>query len=158
MPDTSVENAVTEVSPRRNWFGVTGLLVSLVGLALSVLTPWLANLIQPPPKPVEEEIADFAAKIVKRVKEKLKKQQPLPPAPPKQISWPMVFPASAISTGLLGLLLGVISWIKREDHRISGTAVAIGTITITWQYIILAVAIVVGLVIFAIVFANLDLG
>ena len=70
----------------------------------------------------------------------------------------MVFPASAIGTGLLGLLLGVISWIKREDHRISGTAVAIGTITITWQYIILAVAIVVGLVIFAIVFANLDLG
>ena len=158
MSDTGVENPATEVLPRRSRFGVTGLSIAFVGLALGVLSPWLTNLMQPPPKPAEEEIADFAAKVVKAVKEKLKKQQPPPPPLRKQISWSMVVAASATGAGLVGVLLGIISWIKREDHRISGTAVAIGAVAIAWQYIILAVAIVVFLVILAIVLGNLDLG
>lgn len=58
--------------------------------------------------------------------------------------WPRFVEFAPIVAGLLGVALGLASWILREDHRVSGSALTVAGIAICWQWIALGVAIGVG--------------
>ena len=129
--------------------------MAFLGLSVGLLVPWLTELRQPPNQAAEEAVADFAADIIKRAKERLKQNQLPPPPAPEKVFWPAVVSTGAIAAGLIGILLGVISWIRREDHRVSGSAVVVGAAAVAWQYLLLAAAVAIFLVLLYIVLANL---
>ena len=47
--------------------------------------------------------------------------------------------------GILGLILGVTSYIVKENHRVAALAGALGVMAIAWQYVLIGVAIAVVL-------------
>ena len=47
--------------------------------------------------------------------------------------------------GILGLILGVISYIVKENHRIAAAAGALGVMAIAWQYVLIGVLVAVVL-------------
>ena len=51
-----------------------------------------------------------------------------------------------LSLGILALALGVVSYIKKENHRIAGMAGALAIVAIGWQFIMIGLA--VALIIF----------
>ncbi|MEX2285522.1 MAG: hypothetical protein WD648_00455 [Planctomycetaceae bacterium] len=157
MSDEPDGGTISKVRSRSNRYGIIGIAMAFLGLALGVVSPWIVNLVEPQPQqPAAENIADFTARIVKAVKEKMKRQPPANAPAPQQISWTNVMAVAGAGLGLLGVLLGSVSWIRREDHRISGVAALFGAAAIAWQYLLLAIAIVIFLVIFAIVLHAID--
>ncbi len=48
-----------------------------------------------------------------------------------------------IGLGLLGLSLGVGSYIAKENHRVSAVAGALGIVALAWQYVLIGVVIAV---------------
>jgi len=48
-----------------------------------------------------------------------------------------------MALGFIALILGVLSYIKKEEHRISGMAGALGVIAIAWTYVLYGVVIAV---------------
>lgn len=48
-----------------------------------------------------------------------------------------------IGLGLLAFVLGVISYLRKENHRISATSAALGIIAIAWHYVLIGVVIAI---------------
>lgn len=162
MSQTVLEEPESEVAAKRkSRFGIVGCVIAFIGLGSSVLSPWLLDLVEPAPAPAED-LADFTVKVVKSVKEKMKNGQAQVPAPaparPNVIAWPKVLTCGVVAFGMLGLLLGTISWVKREDSRIGGAAVVAGSAAIAFQYFLLMIGVLVGLVIIAIIAALFNVG
>ncbi len=61
---------------------------------------------------------------------------------------------SYIGLGILALILGIVSYLQKENHRFSGMAGALGVIAIGWEYVL--IGIVIAVIIF--ILANLDIG
>jgi len=51
-----------------------------------------------------------------------------------------------MSLGVIGIFLGIISWINKENMRISGSAVSLGFIVAAWQYTVIAIGIAVVII------------
>ena len=48
-----------------------------------------------------------------------------------------------IGLGLVALMLGVVSYITKENHRVSAVAGALGIVAIAWQYVLIGVVIAI---------------
>lgn len=57
-----------------------------------------------------------------------------------------------MSLGFVAMIIGIISWVKKDHVRISGAAVSLGLIAVAWQYVLIAVVIAVVLIIISNVF------
>jgi len=53
----------------------------------------------------------------------------------------------ATCCGLVGVVLGAIAWVRREDLRLAGSAIGMGAVVVAAQYIFIALvmAFVVGI-------------
>jgi len=49
--------------------------------------------------------------------------------------------------GLIALVFGVVSYLHKENFRISSAAAALGIISIAWHYVLIAVVIAIVLII-----------
>ena len=67
-------------------------------------------------------------------------------------------PFVPITGGFVASILGALSWIRREDHRISGSAIAFAVVSMAWQWVAMAVAAVIGLWILVQLFKHSDFG
>jgi len=54
--------------------------------------------------------------------------------------------------GFVAIVLGVVSWVRKDHIRISGGAVALGLMAIAWQYVLIAS----GIAIIIFILANLQ--
>lgn len=54
-----------------------------------------------------------------------------------------------IGLGFVALVAGIVSFIRKEDHRVSGMAGAIGVVAIGWEYVLIGVVIAVVLFLLA---------
>ena len=133
---------------RARAFGLVGLIVAFVGLAGAIFAPLAFEVQRPPPKQLSDVLADTAAKIKDRV---TKREAPAPPPP--QTDWRVVAIITASALGFIGAAFGTASWIRREDLRISGAAIAVGVTAIAFQYVLAAIGITIGLVIIAWLFS-----
>ncbi|MDB6124631.1 MAG: hypothetical protein JWQ71_3624 [Pedosphaera sp.] len=140
---TATESGTT--APRKaHTFGLIGIVVAFLGLAGAIFSPLALEVQRPPPKQLSDVLADTAVKI----KDRFTKREALPP-PPRETDWRVVAIITASSLGFIGAALGTASWIRREDLRISGAAVAVGVTAIAFHYILAAIGITIGLVIVA---------
>ena len=130
----------------RNFLGLIGLIVGLVAVLIAIFQ----NDLRPPPPPEDErtltEVASEATK--KLIQEKILKESP-PEAVPDHEKRHDAVALTYMALGFLAIVLGVVSWIRRDHIRLSGGAVAIGLVAVGWEYVLVGLLIAVVILVLA---------
>ena len=126
---------------KQNIFGITGIIIALFALVIAIFQEDIRQAMLPPPpeKSLGKELVDI---FLDREEEK------------------QTHDAVAITyivAGIIGLILAIISYIKKESFKIAGVAGAIASVAILWQYIIIALVVAILILIFGSGF-TLDFG
>lgn len=139
---------------RKSPWGLAGVVVGCVALAAAFLSPWLAEAIDPSP-PLEVVVADKAVKIRDAVKAKLAGEKYVPERPVRAGA---VLPPVVIAAGLVGAGLGLVSLFKRETRMFSASAMTIGVSAVIVQWMVVAAAVIIGLLVLYVIFSFLTGG
>jgi len=108
--------------------GIIGSIVGVLALMAAVLPHWAVPMIFPPP-PADQVIVDTGHRIKDRVIARVKGVEYQAPKVEKSAgrSWSETASATAISLGLLAILLSVLALIFREERLLAGVAAILGT-------------------------------
>jgi hypothetical protein len=119
--------ATSSAVPSRR-LGIIGSLVGVLALMAAVLPNWVVPIVFPPP-PADQVIVDTGHRIKDRVIARVKGVEYQAPKVEKSAgrSWSETASATAISLGLLAILLSVLSLIFREERLLAGVAAILGT-------------------------------
>jgi hypothetical protein len=135
---------------RPKTFGIIGVIAAFLALLTVLVGPSVHDAIFPKPR-LEDRIADTAFKIRDRVAARLKGAPP----PEKRIEFRVSssqFPYS-LSLAFVGAAIvgGCVSYLRREDHRYAYVACGVGTLTLAWHAVLLALgALVLCVIIFSV--------
>jgi hypothetical protein len=121
-----------------------GLIVGFVAVAVAAFE---GHLITAEPRAEDRRsLRELATEAGKRIlKEKILEEAPAD-TPPKSFG-PVRITYTVL--GLAGMCLGAVSWIKKENIRMSGGAVAVGLVAVCWQWVLVGVCIAVVVFILA---------
>lgn len=140
---------------RRPAFSVAGLIVAFAGWAL--IAVWLASSAVSPPKPTEVVIVDNAERIGKAAWARIRG---IPYEAPRQEAGTKIGSILVTALPLLGeiaLAGGVIGLLRREDRRICGAAICLGS-GLVYVLVELAALAMLALCVIAIGFIAIMLG
>lgn len=135
--------------------GIIAVIISFLALLSVLIGPGLRDALFPKP-PIEERIGEKAAAIRDSVIASLK-GEPRKPTP-AQARFDRENLPYTISLGLagLGIIGGSISYLRREDRRLAYVACGIGTLTLAWHAILIALgALIVCVLLFLVISAVL---
>ena len=123
-------------------FGIIGVVAGFLGLLSVLVGPAVRDAIVPPP-PAEKQLAETIVSLKQHLTAKLKKTPPPPESPREQFS-PREFPYSfSLALAAVAILGGAISYLRREDHRYAYVACGVGTVTLIWHALLLALAVAI---------------
>jgi len=119
--------ALNPTLPSRR-LGIIGSIAGALALMAAVLPHWVVPMVFPPP-PADQVIVDTGHRIKDRVMARVKGVEYQAPKVEKSAgrSWSEAASATAISLGLLAILLSVLSLIFREERLLAGVAALLGT-------------------------------
>jgi hypothetical protein len=127
--------------PKSKTFGVIGVIVGFLGFLSVLAGPAIRDAITPPP--AEKQLAETIVSLKKHITAKLKTTPP-PPEPPHQLYSPQRLSKTlSFVFAALAIIGGAVSYLRREDHRYAYVACGIGTATLMWHALILALAVAV---------------
>ncbi|MET4172953.1 hypothetical protein ABIB99_004046 [Bradyrhizobium sp. LA6.1] len=108
--------------------GIIGSIVGVLALMAAVLPHWVVPMVFPPP-PADQVIVDTGHRIKDRVIARVKGVEYQAPKVEKSAgrSWSETASATAISLGLLAILLSVLALIFREERLLAAVAATLGT-------------------------------
>ncbi|MCK1279653.1 hypothetical protein IVB46_30980 [Bradyrhizobium sp. 61] len=108
--------------------GIIGSIVGVLALMAAVLPHWVVPMVFPPP-PADQVIVDTGHRIKDRVIARVKGVEYQAPKVEKSAgrSWSETASATAISLGLLAILLSVLALIFREERLLAAVAAILGT-------------------------------
>ena len=135
-------------------FGLVGVVAGVIALGLALVHFW-AGPFSPKPS-IEEVVAEKAVKIRDSVVARLKGLQKPASVQPQGFDTDHVITTSTIVAGFLAVVLAVVSYIRREDNRVSMSAVALGGGAIALQYLAVALGAIVLAILIAAVLSKLD--
>ena len=135
-------------------WGFTGVIVACVALVAALLSPWIAEAIDPSP-PLEEVVADKAVKIRDAIKAKMSGEKYITE---RQVRVSEILPPVVIAVGLTGAGLGLVSLFKRETKIYSTSAMTIGVSAIVVQWMVVVAAGIMGLLVLYLIFSFLTGG
>ena len=130
----------------KNTFAIIGSIIGFLALIFAFLSPWIAEAIDPPPKPVEESVVDFATKLKDAAVAKMKGEEYKGEVTEKVPS--NYLPPAVIAFGMIGAGFGVGSIFAGEKKSFSGCAITLGVsaVVVQWSIMIVAALIFVLLV------------
>lgn len=136
-----------QVPRRRERFGMTGVIVGAVALAVGIGHVFLGP-INPPP-PFEEVVAGKLVGLRDAVAGRLSgTEYRTASADSRRLDADRVLEAATALAGVSALLLGMVGFIRREDLRVSGSAAALGTAAIALHFVLIGLgAFVLGLLV-----------
>ena len=125
----------------KNPFGLAGILIAVIAIAIAVFQDDIREQFFPETETKAESVVSKGLELIGigEKDDKIKRDK-------------VTVTYSAL--GLIALILGVVSYIRKENHRISGVAGALGVVAIGWHYVL--IGLVVAVVVF--VLANLGIG
>ena len=139
--------------PKSKTFGIIGVIAGFLGLLAVLVGPAIRDAIIPPP-PAEKQLAETIVSLKQHIIAKLKKT-PAPPEAPRQRFSPQELPYTlSLSLAAVAIIGGAVSYLRREDHRYAYVACGIGTATLLWHALILALSAVILCVILFYVLPN----
>jgi hypothetical protein len=125
-------------------FGASGLLVAVIGLIVALICPLIEDTTHPPPRDLSHVLTETATQI----KDKLTRPEVTVEAQ-RQLSIKRVTKIFSALIGFVGAALGTASWVRREDTRLAGVAVAVGLASIAWNFFLFAILAAMGLFLLA---------
>ncbi len=140
------------VKARTSWSGLTGMALGAIALVLALFLH-SAGPLDPQPT-VGQSIGEIAADISTSALKKLKGEGlPEPQARP----WSLDRTLSTVAYVLAGLalILGVVSFVLRENRRVAVAAVGFGGIAIGFQLFVWTVMIIAGVIIIGYILSHL---
>ena len=108
--------------------GIAGVLVALIAIAVAIFQDEIRANTQPEPTGTVEKLV-VKGKTLLGVNSKAEKRD--------------VVDYTYMGMGLLALVLGVVSFLAKEGHRVSAASAALGIVAIGWQYVLIGVAVAV---------------
>lgn len=124
----------------KNKFGIAGICIAIFAIAIAIFQ----DDIRPEPPAASTQLVDRVSEAVAKISGAEIEENAAK-------DWVTL---AYIGLGLLALIAGIISFVQKENHRVSGMAGALGVVAIAWEYVLIGV--VVAVVLFLLV--NLDIG
>jgi hypothetical protein len=128
--------------------GVIGSLIGLLAFIAAVLPHWVVPMIYPPP-PVDQVIVDTGHRIKDRIIARVKGVEYQAPKVEKSAgrSWSEAASVTAISLGLLAILLSVLALVFREERLLAAVAATLGTgaIAIEISFVVIGALILIAI-------------
>jgi hypothetical protein len=147
----------------KRYIGIIGLVIGVVAVGIAIFQGNIRDVVSPPETEVQDErsIKELAVEAGKKMLvDKLREKQtdPMPQRPSlsekngffsgvseKYDSVALVYAA----LGFLAMVLGIVSWVKKDHIRISGGAISLGLMAVAWQYVLIGVTIAIIIFILA---------
>jgi hypothetical protein len=119
-------------------FGSAGLAIAVLALALALLPGWVSPSPEPPPGSWENGWMFWLGRQTLGL-------PPAVPADPAAVPgvWRQGFAVSAAVLGFVALVLGIVSFVRREDARLTGCCVGVAAGAIATQHPFAALLIMV---------------
>lgn len=142
---------------RSSKWGLVGVIVGSIALALAATSPMIIAAVEPAPVPrkaLSERFGDWVGGLKDKAVATLKNQEAKPPEQPpavEEMQWPKRIPLVAVTGGAIAVFCGGISFIRREHLRASCAAAVIGLVAIGMHYFILAAPLAIGLVLLGLI-------
>lgn len=141
-------SATTSSAAPSRRLGIIGSIVGVLALMAAVLPHWVVPIVFPPP-PADKVIVDTGHRIKDRIVAKVKGVEYQAPKVEKSAgrSWSETASVTAISLGLLAILLSVLSLIFREEQLLAAVAATLGTgaIAIEISFIMMGALILIAI-------------
>ncbi|MCP4708753.1 MAG: hypothetical protein GY869_09020 [Planctomycetes bacterium] len=146
-----------ENKPETKTIGAVGCLIGFIALTLAFLSPWIADMIDPPTQSTEEKIVDFAQRLKDAAAAKASGEEYQ--SEPQEKSPSAYLPPFVIALGLIGTGCGVTSFLKNENKKFSTTAIALGisAAVVQWSIIFVAIFLVIFIIAFILNALGIDL-
>ncbi len=147
----------------REYIGLMGLVIGTIAVGIAIFQGNIRDVVSPPEPEVQNErsIKELAVDAGKKMlADRLREKQENPVPPPtsnseksgmfsgvsdKYDSVSMVYAL----LGFIAMVLGVVSWVKKDHIRISGSAISLGLMAVAWQYVLIGVTIAIIILIIA---------
>jgi hypothetical protein len=137
-----MSTAELTLEPKAKTFGIIGVIVGFLGLLSVLIGPAIRDAIIPPP-PAEKQLTETVVSLKERITAKLKKTPPPPEAPRGRFSSQELPHNLSLAFAGLAIIGGAVSYLRREDHRYAYVACGVGTATLVWHALIIALAVAV---------------
>ncbi|MCP3374802.1 hypothetical protein [Bradyrhizobium cajani] len=139
--------ATSSTVPSRR-LGIIGSIVGVLALMAAVLPHWVVPIVFPPP-PADQVIVDTGHRIKDRVIARVKGVEYQAPKVEKSAgrSWSETASVTAISLGLLAILLSVLALIFREERLLAAVAATLGTgaIAVEISFVVIGALILIAI-------------
>ncbi len=122
----------------KNNNGTVGIVVALLAICVAMFQDDL----RPAPPPVDEQLKQ-------KVIEKGAKMLGLAVESKEERNRHDYVAVGYTGLGLVALILGVVLYVRQENHRVAGMAGALGIVAIGWEYVLIGVAIAVVIFVLA---------
>ncbi|MET4045082.1 hypothetical protein [Bradyrhizobium sp. RT6a] len=139
--------ATSSAVPSRR-LGIIGSIVGMLALMAAVLPHWVVPIVFPP-SPADQVIVDTGHRIKDRVIARVKGMEYQAPKVEKSAgrSWSEASSVTAISLGLLAILLSVLALIFREERLLAAVAATLGTgaVAIEISFVVIGALILIAI-------------
>ena len=117
----------------RNRIGIIGLVVALLGIGVAIFQDDIRSHFDTEPVEVRDRVVEKGAELlgIEITSDTTR----------DKVTWVQ------FGLGFIAIILGVVSWIRKENHRVSASAAALGIIAVAWEYVLIAAAVAVLLLI-----------
>lgn len=131
--------------PITGQIGYWGIVIGLIAIGIAIFQDDLRP--APPLKSSETSLKSLVTQVGKTLmKEKILKKKPTPQVPKvvKHLKKPYdTIGLTYMGLGFLAIILGFISWIRKDPIRISSGAVIVGLLAVAWHYVLMGVLIAI---------------
>lgn len=119
----------------KNQVGIAGICIAIIAIGIAIFQDDL----RPEPLSPATQLAD-------RVSETVAKIGGIEIEESSSRDWVTL---TYIGLGFLALIAGIVSFVQKENHRVSGMAGALGVVAIAWEYVLIGVVVAVVLYLLA---------
>ena len=130
-------------------FGLVGVILGFVALGVALAHFWLGP-IEPAPA-LEDLVADKAVKIKKAVEARLRGEVLDRNTVSASFDKDELIRATTIGAAFIAIVFAVVSFIKREDLRVSGSAIGLASGAIAFEFAALALGVIVAAILIGVV-------
>jgi len=140
---------------RQHWFGFIGTLLGSLGMLAAATPVWILPVLQPP-EPIAKVVVDSAKEIKDRLLAKAQGKEYQEPRRPADLY--QIFPAVAVTLGVLALACAGVSTLQREPRRFAVVSATLGAAAIVFQFSLLVVGVLLIALVVAAVLGELGVG
>ena len=147
----------------REYIGVVGLVLGVIAVGIAIFQGNIRDFVSPPEPEIQDErsikeLVIGAGKKLLADKLREKQENPVMQSPAQTEKNGLFrgisdkYDRVAMIYAVLGfsaMVLGVISWVKKDRIRISGGAISLGLMAVAWQYVLIGVVIAIIILLIA---------